>query len=201
MSEFKWREIDDLSRPFYLDASDYCVYAREHVNGGYDISESNQMLFNYKKPIFYKNQPQWYYKLHSIALFASELNVLSFPKQSVLIPAPTSKPRTSPLYDSRIEDSLNELSKYRPDLQIQKIIDVTEELRSVHSEGGSRNPSDLIEFLKVEDFSLLERPKRVFLIDDIITSGGHFKAIKTAFNQKYPDIEMIGVFWARHLEQ
>lgn len=198
MNELKWRVIDELNKPYYLDDSDYCVYAREHVAGGYEASESNQMIFNYKKPISYKSTPQWFYKIHSIGRFASELSLLKFPKGSVLIPAPTSKPRTSTLFDSRIDDSLEKLVEYREDLIIQKIIDVTEELRDSHSEGGSRDPESLIPFLTISDFTIDNIPNRVFFIDDMITSGGHFKACKTVFNRKYPDIDFIGVFWARH---
>ena len=198
MSDCKWRIIDELDRPYYLNDEDYCVYAREHVDGGYEASKSNQMIFNYKKPITYKNTTQWFYKLHSIGLFASELNLLRFPKNSILIPAPTSKPRTSALFDSRIDDSLSKLIEYRSDLIIQKIIDVNNELLSVHSEGGSRRPEDLIPFLEVSDFTIQPLPNRVFFVDDLITSGGHFRACKTVFNKKYPDIQFIGVFWARH---
>lgn len=198
MSDLKWRVIDKLNKPYYLDDTDYCVYAREHVDGGYEVSESNKMIFNYKKPISYKNTPQWYYKNHSIGLFASELNLLKFPKNSILIPAPTSKPRTSPLFDSRIDDTLERFIEYRDDLIIQKIIDVTEELRDSHSEGGTRNPDYLSQFITVYDFTIENLPERVFYIDDMITSGGHFKACKTAFHKKYPDIKFIGVFWARH---
>lgn len=191
--------IDNSNRPFYISEDDICVYAREHYSGGYEKSESNQFLFNFKKPVKYKNQGQWYYKLHSIALFGSELNCLKFPRGSVLIPSPTSKPKNSNLYDSRIVDSIKELMKYNSNVILQDILDVTQEIPAAHSEGGSRSPDEIIPYLSVADFYGIKIPERVFIIDDIVTTGGHFNAAKAVLKQKYPKIKVIGVFWALHL--
>lgn len=199
MPDFKWRKIENADRPMYLSESDYCVYAREHTDGGYEASHSNQMLFNYKKPLEYKGTGQWFYKIHSITLFATELSQLNFPNNSVLIPAPTSKPRSSVLFDSRIDDSINELIKYRPDLKLQPILDMSEEIRSAHSEGGPRDPSIIEQYITVSNFTGIDIPDKVFIIDDIITTGGHFKAAKNAILKHFPQINVIGVFWAKHI--
>lgn len=106
----KWNKIDELHRPIYLEECDCCVYAREYYDGGYEVSESNQLVFNLKKPISYKGLPQWHYKEHSIKRFSAELGCLNFPSGAVVIPAPTSKPRNSPLFDSRIDDVVKSLN-------------------------------------------------------------------------------------------
>lgn len=199
MSDFKWRKIENTDRPMYLSESDYCVYAREHTDGGYEASHSNQMLFNYKKPLVYKDMPQWKYKIHSINLFASELHYLKFPKDSVLIPAPTSKPRSSKLFDSRIDDSIRSLIEYRDDLICQPILDVSQEMLSSHSEGGPRDPAIIEQYITVSNFTGIDIPDKVFIIDDIITTGGHFKAAKNAILKHFPQINVIGVFWAKHI--
>lgn len=199
MADSRWRYIEKINRPKYLTDDDICVYAREHTDGGYEASHSNQMLFNYKKPLVCKDTGQWYYKIHSIALFATELSRLKFPTNSVLIPAPTSKPRSSVLFDSRIDDSINELIKYRPDLKLQHILDMSEEIRSAHSEGGPRDPAIIEQYITVSNFKGIDIPDKVFIIDDIITTGGHFKAAKNAILKRFPDMNVVGVFWAKHI--
>lgn len=199
MSDCKWRLIDELNKPFYLDSNDKCVYAREHFSGGYELSESNQMLFNFKKPVSKKANYEWKFKIHSIVRFAAELNILNFPENAIIIPAPTSKRHDSPDYDDRINQAIEHLIEYRPDLIVQNIIDLSQDLPSAHSENGIRNPNELENFIIVSDFINIPTPKQVFLIDDMITTGGHFKAIKKCFNRKYPDTEIIGVFWAKHI--
>jgi len=198
-TNYKWRQIDDLSRPYFLNEDDICIYAREHTNGGYEASESNQMLFNYKKPLDGKDKPGWYYKKHSVALFAAELSELNFPAGSVLVPAPTSNPRSSGNFDSRIEDTIIELIKYQQNLLFQPVLDLKQAIPSAHAGGGSRNPFEIKKNLMVSPFTIEPVPKRIFLIDDMITTGGHFRAFKDKLLEKYPSLQVIGIFWAKHV--
>ncbi len=198
-ASYKWRQIDDLNRPYFLNENDICIYAREHVDGGYEASESNQMLFNYKKSLDRKGMPDWHYKVHSIGLFAAELNELNFPANSVLIPAPTSNPRNSEHFDSRIEDSILKLIEFHPNLIFQPILDIKQSFPSAHAGGGSRKPFEIKKNILVSPFTIEPVPKRVFLIDDMITTGGHFRACKDILLEKYPDLQVIGIFWAKHV--
>lgn len=195
----KWNKIDELHRPYYLEEEDFCLYAREYSEGGYEASTSNQLVFNLKKPISYKGLPQWFYKEHAIERFASELGMLRFPDNAVIIPAPTSKPRKSPLFDSRIDDVAKSLCKYNSNLIYQPILDVDIELLSAHSEGGTRIPEEIEEHIVVSKFTKIEIPSTVFVIDDLITTGGHFVAIKRALQHTFPGIKVIGLFWAKKI--
>jgi predicted amidophosphoribosyltransferase len=156
------------------------------------------MLFNYKKTVDKRGLPEWHYKIHSIARFASELSELKFPPWSILIPAPTSNRRCSKDFDSRIEDSILKLKEIRSDLLFQPILDMKQSVPSAHARGGSRNPFDIKQQVLVDSFSI-EVPKIVFLIDDMITTGGHFRAFKDALTEKYPGLKVIGIFWAKHV--
>ena len=77
-----------------------------------------------------------------------------------------------------ITNTENLLLKYRPDLIIEDILDVTQELPTVHSEHGCRFPEDIIQYIAISNFHTSNIPAQVFIIDDIITTGGHFNAIK-----------------------
>lgn len=137
MTDFKWYQFDQLNKPIFFDIDDLCYYAREHKNGGYEISESNQLIFNFKKPITKRNSTEWCYKKHSIRKFSTELSALNIPIQSVLIPAVTSNPRNSKNFDSRLEDVIKDLRTLdRGDLYFQPILDVKNEILPSHYAGS-----------------------------------------------------------------
>ncbi len=201
MEDSRWRKCDQLNIPHYLESSDTCIYAREHLEGGYEASDSNQLIFNYKKSLRYRKSKQWYWKIKAIDKFAEELWDLRFPENSVLIPAPTSNPRNHPENDSRIDETLIKLQGFRTDLQIEKIIDVVKPIPAAHNQEGMRNPDEIIKALKWIGFSsnIKQTPERLFLIDDVVTTGGHFKACKNFILQQISETEIIGIFWAIHV--
>lgn len=71
---------------------------------------------------------------------------------------------------------------------------VSESHQPVHS-GGDRNPEEFYSFLKWK--GLRTSPAHIVLVDDVITSGAHFKACQRLIHEHHPDIEIAGVFWAK----
>lgn len=196
--DFYWRKCDEISKFTCLDEGDICIYARENRDGGYGKSLSNQLIFNLKKPITNKGQSDWHHKEKAVKLFAKELSDLKLPTNAVLIPDTTSKPKNHKEYDSRILDALYILKNIRPDIKIEEPIEVIREMQAAHK-GGSRDPAELIEFYKWIGFSTKNIPSKVFFIDDVITTGGHFKTIKNLILKHHPEITVYGIFWARHI--
>ena len=191
---YKWNRIDP-SDYYNLREDDFIIYAREKTEGGYTASETNQLVFNLKKP---KDANGQYWKKQAINEFINELSAVKFPEGGTLIPAPSSKRRNSEKFDDRIDQVVKcFIEKYRPDLKYEPILEVREDTPSSHSEGGTRNPNEIKACLIVSEFSQAEKPKTVFIIDDVITSGGHFKAWREALEEKYPSIRVVGVFLAR----
>ena len=41
----------------------------------------------------------------------------------------------------------------------------------------------------------------IVLIDDVITSGAHFAACKRKIRTNYPNMDIVGVFWAKSIRQ
>jgi hypothetical protein len=63
-----------ISNHYYLEASDECFFLREYTpRGGYQASESNQLVLNLKKDLKYRGTPAWKYKGLAIERCASEL--------------------------------------------------------------------------------------------------------------------------------
>ena len=102
MDRYKWQRIDVNTiqhAPQWLTADDFCFYAREYVSGGgYDRSETNQLIYNLKKPVSHRGMKDWPYKGKAIRQFATELAALLTGEYTVTC-IPSSKPRDHTDYD------------------------------------------------------------------------------------------------------
>ncbi len=71
--------------PVFLEASDDCYYARDYISsGGFESSETNQLISNFKKTIIAKGTTQWRYKQAAVQQFPTEL--LEMPSASSSVP-------------------------------------------------------------------------------------------------------------------
>ena len=192
-----WKKCDELNWPFYLASSDSCFYHEEFFEGKYNCSTGNQFVSNFKKDISKKGTPEWYHKQKAISDFADLLAHTKFPKGTGLIAAPTSKPRSSLIFDSRIDDVLQKYHAKNADVQISFCLDaVYEEIANHLSKGKSRNPDVIIKNMRLLPTWFSETIHQVFVIDDVITTGGHFVAAKRLINERYPEIVVNGLFLA-----
>ncbi len=195
MSDFLWRECDILTRPKHITDTDICFYAREYVGYGYQDSPTNQLICNFKIYPSSRGTPRWHYKTEAIDRFALELEALFDGIDCCIIPAPNSVPITDPDYDSRIIETIKILKLKKPNIRYEDILRTTKKIPSAHGEHGSRDPTLLKQYFTVEDPSS-PLPSPVIILDDVITTGGHFKAWKSLLQEKFQGIEVLGVFWA-----
>jgi orotate phosphoribosyltransferase len=42
-------------------------------------------------------------------------------------------------------------------------------------------------------------PEKIVVFDDVLTGGSHFKAMKIVLRQRYPEVDIIGLFLARSI--
>ncbi len=189
-----WEKIDlyEESR-YHLDSDDDCYFAYEFVIGEDWNCEDNGLIFNIKKKVHLKGTSQWKHKINAIKQFAREL-ADGLDNRNVIAPMPTSKPPSDPGYDSRIVDVVNEIKRLKPGVIVEHPIEITQKIPPAHG-GGERDPDYLIQFFEWKGFQ--NPTDHVFLVDDMITSGGHFKACKKLILSHCPGIEVIGVFWTK----
>jgi hypothetical protein len=193
----QWKRLDRRTVqdfPVYLDDDDECYYAREYVShGGYDCSEANRIISNFKKHPSKRNTSQWYWRDEAVRQFARELQHLLAERATVGV-IPSSKRPGHPDYDGRFPDLLTALRAIMPQIKIVEPIRCRESHTPAHH-GGDRHP-DLI-YPKLEWIGCSSRPEHIVLIDDLLTTGGHFKACKRIIQENYPRLKVIGVFWAK----
>jgi hypothetical protein len=189
-----WRKIERPETiPVRLEAADECYYAREYVSaGGWKASEANSLITNLKKPRERQGQPDWRYKIQAIRQFANELTQLV--KEGVLGAIPCSKCRDDPAYDPRLDEVLRTLQKLNPKIIVERPIEIAVSHRPVHT-GGERGVEAFYEFLRWR--GLREPTEELILVDDVITTGAHFKACQRLILEHHPGMKVYGVFWAK----
>jgi hypothetical protein len=195
----RWLLLDETIQdpPVYIKPpDDRCYYAREYISkGGFKSSEANQLISNFKKSPDRRGKPEWHYKEQAIRQFAEELSDL-LGKGCIVSHIPSSKAKDDPEYDSRLEDTLDQLGKIRSDLRIVEAITLPESMDAYHTGGThTRHPDEIYE--KIRWKGLPTGANHVVLIDDLVTSGAHFKACKRLILERSPGIEVIGAFWAK----
>jgi len=178
-----WRRIDiyDTSFPFCLSPDDNCFYYRDYiVRGGYQCSETNQLIFNLKKRIedIRDNPSTKKYKDQAISCFVDDSSYFfeNLIKQGgeisvLLIPVPSSHAKTDPTYDDRLIQVVTQLSKRYPSFVVDEALAVTETLKPSHL-SGPRSIDAFQHVLQFEKHVNIE-PELIVIIDDLITSGAH----------------------------
>lgn len=189
-----WRKIEKPEAiPVRLSEGDECYYARRYVSGGkFGASEANQLIRNFKKPPDRRSKVEWKYKVHAIEQFAAELG--QFIERGSLCAIPGSKRRDDRAYDSRLDDVLDILSSRNRQIIVERPFEVTVSHRATH-DGGERSAESFYAMLRWTGFK--KKPRDVILIDDVITTGCHFKACQRMIQERFPRVKVYGVFWAK----
>lgn len=184
----------------HLTASDVCYYFMEHTVGGYAASPNNSKISNFKKPVSVKDTNQWAHKQRAIRDFIDDLGSITFQdKQNeiMVVPGITSKPRSDSEWDDRIDKVAEGFADKFSHLSIGKIID-TRDAVVPSSHGGGRDMT-IIKNNTIWDGHCPEAADTIIIVDDVLTTGAHFKAWKEFILENCPNVnKVIGVFWALH---
>lgn len=192
-----WKKVERVgveNFPIYLEDDDICYYARDYISkGGFQASKSNDLINNFKKPADRKGKPEWRYKKTAMQQFAKELSDI-LPDGILVTCMPSSISKTDSNYDSRLEDTLQQLRKTRPNIIVEFPISVKQTTLAAHS-GANRDPNQIYRNLEWKGIQISS--DKIVLIDDVLTTGAHFKACQRLIWEHCPGIDIIGVFWAK----
>ncbi len=197
-------KIDDLTRPdhLYLDGGDECLYFGDYSAGrGFGYSPMNQLIYNFKKPVERRGQPDWVYKERAIqsasAAFAAALPQ-SFCDQAVFVAMPPSKARDDARYDDRVVRMLQGLAAQKP-CRVQDLLR-QEGSRDIAAHQGQRpDPEILAQMLRVVDPADGVAPAVIGLFDDVLVTGASFKAAKVVLGTHFPGVRVVGLYLARRV--
>lgn len=191
-----WKKIENFieSVPVHLNENDQCFYAREYISGGgYACSEANSLMNNFKKPVSKRGSGEWYYKERAIKQLARELAptlVEGFP----IFCVPQSKTKDHPEYDPRFDMLFVELRSLK-NMIVTAPIRYSSSQMAAH-DGGTRTP-EVIKSNYIWDGFGDTCPGLVYIIDDVLTTGGHFRACKDFVLEHCPDTKVLGYFFCK----
>jgi hypothetical protein len=198
--------IDDLTRPdhSYLTSDDVCYFLGEYTaRKGYAFSRTNDLIWNFKKPVSTRGSPQWRYKQWAIdeaaaafraALDDRDLNAITF------VPIPPSKAMGDPLYDDRVTRMLHAI-RSNPPLDIRELVEQTRTMPAVHESEQRPTPQELEAVYRV-DRRLVTPPRaEIAIVDDMLTTGLHFRAVKAQLAHAFPGVRTVGMFIARRVPE
>jgi len=196
------QRIDDLSRfdHSHLRSDHECYFLWEYYAGaGYQASKTNQLIFNLKKSPLKKNQPEWVYKgkaIREAALCLGQVLVTDLVRSSVLVPIPPSKSCDDPEYDDRMCQVARRTTE-GCSIQVCEALERITSQEACHQSGGYRRIDTVKRSMRFNRSAIAGNPKRIWLLDDVITSGAHFVACHQLIAEQLPGVRVCGLFLAR----
>ena len=197
-----------LPEHYYLNKDDDCLFLGEYTSqGGHGHSETNKLIYNLKKYPYKKDTAEWRYKQQAIEKIAccfynllkgDILNCCTF------IPVPPSKVKEDPAYDNRLLQILYKIQDHAG-----KLIDIRELVVQKNSTSPSheqkntprKSPQEHIKNYIINEELINPKPNIIFVFDDMLTTGSHFKAIQKMIHSRYAQdkifIPIKGLFISR----
>ncbi|TXK93763.1 hypothetical protein BMR07_17035 [Methylococcaceae bacterium CS1] len=183
----------------YLVDSDLCYYFGEYTaRKGFDKSTTNQLIINFKKSVDRKGRVEYKYKLQAIDEIATLLNDHFVHTEKVtFIPVPPSKNRNDPLYDERIVSVLEKIKTLNDDVDYRDLIIQSETTEASHNSSNRLSPQEILKLYSFDELLVNNIRKHIFIFDDMLTTGSHFKAIQQLLLERFPEKKIYGIFVAR----
>ena len=201
MGEKLWSKIEKYNSPYYVKDDDFCIYAREYITRkGYKGGQTNSDILNFKKS---PSKTGKKYRTKAIEKFRKDVEQLFIKTENIIktiMAIPSSKAKSDPEYDHRFENLFEELKKSIPDLIIEWPIEVKQTVEASRRSEKRPSPEHIKQNYVWRGFNRKLIPKRLFVFDDVLISGSHFRATSDFLRENNYKGQIIGVFWARAKE-
>ncbi len=89
----------------------------------------------------------------------------------------------------------------QPPLDVREIILQTQSSNPVHGQAVRPRPDEIVARYQIDPSNLLPVPRTIAICDDVLTTGGHYRAAHTVLRQAFPGIRIIGLFIARRVPE
>jgi predicted amidophosphoribosyltransferase len=196
-------EIDDSNREDHtrLLAEDTCLYLYEYTSGrDYTFSATNNLINNLKKKPT-SSRAQLGYKAGAITGCAKTLGAALNPKWldvATIVPVPGSKAADHPDFDNRMEQVARQI---RPGLDARNLVIQAQSTNAAHEVGvGDRvTVQELLDLYSIDETIAAPAPRAIGILDDVLTAGTHFRAMKIKLAERFPGVPITGLFIARRV--
>jgi hypothetical protein len=196
-------QIDELvfDQHPYLEPSDLCFYLKEYTAyAGFSHSYANDLIFNFKKSMDKRGTLEWKWKAWAIGQI-TQLLVESHPEVTdlshiIFVPIPPSKVKTDDLYDDRIVQVTAAFCTARNG-DFREILSIKENIEPSHEAIQRPKPSEIEANLILDMDMCVVQKEFIILVDDMITTGAHFKACQNKLKAVFQNAMIKGMFITR----
>lgn len=203
--QLRLQRIDETHRDLhsYLTADDECYFAHEYTSGkDYSFGDTNNFISNLKKSPKTKGTPQYKYRLRAISRAADTLSTTISEKwlrSAVLVPVPPSKAADHPEYDDRMLRICQGIRRGGTGADVREIVRQRESRDAAHQSDSRPTPDELVKNYEIDESKCLPVPAAIGIVDDVLTAGTHFRAMRTVLSARFPGIPIVGFFLARRI--
>lgn len=208
-SELKFHQIDVVSYPDHasLRPDDTCYCLGEYTaHRGNSFSLVNQIIENLKiKPS--ASDVELRSKAATIRTVADAFRSALMTdqtytglKESTFVPVPPSRIHGDPLYDDRMLRLLFTMGDGLA-LDIRELVKQRKSTEPARGSEARPSVSEIAENYYVDDSLTNPPPTRVWVFDDVLTGGNHYKAMQLIIRQCFPMVTIAGMFVARRVPE
>lgn len=200
------QRIDSLSLGdhYHLTPEDECYFWGEYTaRKGFSYSATNNLIINFKKSPLKRGRPEWRYKEEAIERVAAFFRGVFKPEIFSLVtfvPIPPSKAVGHPEYDDRLLRTLRLIVQGR-NADIRELVLQTRTIEAAHDSDVRPRPEDLVGVYEINEAIVAPAPQNVFVFDDVLTTGAHFKAMQRVLAQRFQGVRTVGIFVARRVPE
>lgn len=117
---------------------------------------------------------------------------------ATLVPVPPSKARADPEYDDRMLQICRSIPTQGFTADIREVVIQTKSLPAAH-EGDRPSIAELLAVYQIDDVQTQRPIQRIGIVDDVLTAGTHYCAMKSILRNRFPSIPIVGFFIARRV--
>lgn len=197
----KLRKFDDTNREdhYFLRPEDDCYYFIEFTaRKPYSYSAENGYIANLKKSPLKRNTYQWPHKVRAMNEAAQTL-FRELPNDwladSTFVPIPPSKAKDHPEYDDRMLQILSQMQN----IDVRELVYQEESMDATHVSENRHSINTLAANYRINEELINPPPTHIVIIDDMMTAGAHYRAMRRVLRRQFPGVPISGVFIARRV--
>ena len=184
-----------------LCADDNCYFFIEYTSGrDYTHGLENDLISNLKKSVCsspdilkHKNQA-----IQECSKGLCEAINHSWFRKATLVPIPPSKVKTDSEYDDRMFKILKGIdTDFKVD--VRELVLQNKSFPASHISDVRISYKELLQAYSINEKLADPAPTAIGIVDDVLTAGTHYCAMKTILKNRFPSVCIVGFFIARRV--
>ena len=205
MTRFQRIDATHIAQHSFLTLEDECYFLFEYTSKmGFSFSATNNLISNLKKKPSESHRPGYHYKARAIrecsAALGPAINSKWLAEGGVLVPVPPSKAKGDPDYDERMLSICRGIVAPTK-VDVRELVTQSESIAAAHESADGERPSveQYLAIYSIAEEAATPTPTAIAVVDDVLTRGTHFRAMKLVLQARFPGVPVVGFFIARRV--